>query len=370
MRSEKSPSASGRSVFNTLASNGTVNSVERKNKPLIIVKGNGSKIVSEKQLRRRTAKKIITQKLCLSFVDIAKKKNELTPQLKKKIWNTWHCQNKIHRANGKLYGEYCKNRICPICCGNRRAELIRKYKPVFKVWQAEGNKLQFVTLTVKSPPASRIKLILEDGVLKAFRIILERHRKHNQRKKGGRLMGVRTLECNFNPIKRTYNVHLHLIVKNKEMAEIFISSWMELWSRKNKTSPIRFVNRGAQVYREIGNLEKDLVEVIKYGTKIFTPTNPMLRKVKGTPHRIYARALYNIQKALKGHNIFEKFGFNLPDEVKKKEGKIKILDQYDNLKYQSKQGHWINPETNEKLIDYTPEPKLIDLLENMDTDLE
>jgi hypothetical protein len=308
--------------------------------------------------------------LCLSFVDIAKKKKELTPQLKKRIWNTWHCQNKIRRADGKLYGTYCKNRICPICCGNRRAELIRKYKPVFKTWQDEGSKLQFVTLTVKAPPASRIKLILEDGVLKAFRIILERYRKRNQRGKGSPLMGVRTLECNFNPIKRTYNIHLHLIVKNKEMAEIFISEWMELWSRKNKTSPIRFVNRGAQDYREVGNLEKDLVEIIKYGTKIFTPTDPKKRKIKGTPHRIFARALYNIQTALKGHTIFEKFGFNLPDEVKNNGGEMKILSQYENLTYQPKQGNWINPETNEKLIDFTPEQKLIDLLENINTVLE
>jgi len=64
------------------------------------------------------------------------------------------------------------------------------------------------------------------------------------------------------------------------------------------------------------NLENALIEIIKYGSKIFT--EPDLKK-KGnlkTPPKIYDRALDNILVAMKGKRIFERFGFNLPEKHK------------------------------------------------------
>jgi plasmid rolling circle replication initiator protein Rep len=35
-------------------------------------------------------------------------------------------------------------------------------------------------------------------------------------------MGIKSLECNFNPKTRTYNAHFHFIVPSKEIAEMLI----------------------------------------------------------------------------------------------------------------------------------------------------
>ncbi len=45
-------------------------------------------------------------------------------------------------------------------------------------------------------------------------------------------MGIKSLECNFNPITKKYNPHLHLIVASKEMADILIKEWLTLCTRQ------------------------------------------------------------------------------------------------------------------------------------------
>lgn len=100
-------------------------------------------------------------------------------------------------------------------------------------------------------------------------------------------MGIKTVECNFNPKNRTYNPHLHLIVPGKQMAETIIDEWLNLWTEK-------FTHRDAQNLRKVADKEKDLIEVIKYETKVFTePDGKKSRGKKGTA-KIYSRALDNI----------------------------------------------------------------------------
>ena len=55
---------------------------------------------------------------------------------------------------------------------------------------------------------------------KAFSIIKERCKKRHQRGTGIQLIGIKSLECNFNPQKKTYNPHFHIIVPNKEIATL------------------------------------------------------------------------------------------------------------------------------------------------------
>ena len=40
--------------------------------------------------------------------------------------------------------------------------------------------------------------------------------------KGIEFVGIKSLECKFNPINKTYNPRLHIIVANKEMADILV----------------------------------------------------------------------------------------------------------------------------------------------------
>ena len=92
---------------------------------------------------------------------------------------------------------------------------------------------------------------------RAFRIINARIKKRNQRGKGPKIMGIKSLECNFNPKTRTYNPHYHLIVPSWEVAILLKKEWMQLWTK-------RFTNGWAQDIRKIENNIDGLIEVVKY----------------------------------------------------------------------------------------------------------
>jgi hypothetical protein len=323
--------------FNTLAQSET--------KQSIIVLGNGSDLTDDKGLKNQSKKKMITNALVLSLIDVAKAKGN--SEMVKSLWNTYHCRAKIYSSSGKLYGKYCKNRFCTVCCGNRKAELIRKYLPVLKAW----NEPQFVTLTVKATSAKRLNLILK-GVLRAFREIERKLRKQYDRGNGIKLIGIKSLECNYNPKARTYNPHLHLIVQTQKMAEVLVCEWLKKWTR-DYTSP------KAQMIIPINDREKTLIEIIKYGTKIFTEPDPNTRSSKNDS-AIYTAALYNILMSMKGIRLFDRFGFNLTKDVYPKTNKESVLD-YETWDYNPSLNDWEN-EGNEKLTGYLPSSELIGLL--------
>jgi len=141
-------------------------------------------------------------------------------------WNTYHCQTELITANGRVYGNYCKNKWCNLCCAIRKAKIINTYLPIIKEWEDP----YFVTLTVRSVKAHKLKKWIKKGLLKYLDVILEKYRVREKRGTGKRLVGIRSLECNYNPIKKWYNPHLHLIVVNREMAEFFVDEWLERWT--------------------------------------------------------------------------------------------------------------------------------------------
>lgn len=130
----------------------------------------------------------------LNLIKIAQENGE--PVLEKAFWNTYYCQQNLISVDGKFYGKYCKNRFCSLCCSVRKAEMINKYHLVMKNWKAP----YFLTLTVKSCKADKLGVYIR-GFIKAIKRIIEKYRKRYQRGKGMKLIGVRSLECNFNPKK-------------------------------------------------------------------------------------------------------------------------------------------------------------------------
>jgi hypothetical protein len=96
--------------------------------------------------------------MTLSLIDVAKENKDFDRL--KGYWNTYHCQSKIYTANGKLYGRYCKNRCCLLCCSIRKADIMNRYLPIIKTWENP----HFVTLTARSVPlkslAKRMKSLL------------------------------------------------------------------------------------------------------------------------------------------------------------------------------------------------------------------
>jgi Replication protein len=336
---------SSQGTFNTLAQSET----ETYGKPAIILTGVGSDLNNSKALKGRAKRKLITQKMILGLVDVSNNKGN--HRSKRSYWNTFHCQNKIQTAKGRLFGKYCKNRYCTLCCCIRKANIINRYLPVIQNWEEP----YFVTLTIRSVPMHKLKPVI-NSMQKGFTRIIAKYRKKNQRGNGLKLMGVKSLECNFNSRRKTYNPHFHLIVPNRKTANILIKEWLTT-SKPGWNLPV------AQNMSKVFNNQTALLEVVKYGSKIFTdPDLKKKEKSKGAK-KICVAALDNIFNAMKGLRIFERFGFNLPEKNSVNPGGISIVKEYDEWIFDLKQFDWINYE-GKKLTDFNPPMQLIELLNN------
>ncbi|GAA3515309.1 hypothetical protein GCM10022393_31620 [Aquimarina addita] len=86
---------------------------------------------------------------------------------------------------------------------------------------------------------------------------------------------------------------------------------MRLWTPK-------FANRKGQNIQQVTDLENGLVEIIKYGSKIFTEPDLKKRQKETNTAQIYIKALDTMLMAMKGKRIFDRFGFNLPKQKKNK----------------------------------------------------
>ena len=337
-------------VFNTLALNGT----DKKGSALriepIVVPGEGSKIMDANTMKRRAKRKLITKSIMLSLVDVATVKN--APDRVKSYWNTWHCLDRIVRSDGRIYGKYCKNRFCLLCADVRKAKIINRYMPEIKDWERPC----MTTLTVRAVPKRQLKGRIEE-MLMHFQRIVDKYNKRYRRGKGIKLMGLRSLECNFNATNRTYNPHFHILVPNPEVGVALMEEWKLAWSGPDS------VSSAAQQTKSILNREQGMKEVVKYFAKIFSLPNPSKRNKK-QDHYIYANALDNIIEALQGHHTFNSFGFKLAKSLQREHGKITLLEEYQNMKYDLEKADWVASESVEGLTGFIPDAELSMILED------
>lgn len=338
----------------TLAQSKTQNSVNYTDS--IAITGNGTDIINNPSLTNRAKRKTITRAMMLALIDVAKEKEEHGRV--QAYWNTYHCQNTMYSVGDKLHGKYCKNRFCTVCLAIRKADTINRYYPELRKWE----EAHFVTLTIKAVKEKSLKKHT-DGMMRAFNLIKQRCNKRYQRGKGIKLIGVKSLECNFNPITKTYNPHFHIIVASKEIADLIKKEWLLQWKHNKKL----FTSPKAQHIRKVESMEHDLIETIKYGSKLFTEPDVKKKKTDNTPPKIYAYALDNIFVAMKGIRIFERFGFNLPPK-EKTTSNTKFVDNYIEWEFLANSTDWVNTETGECLTGFIQPPELSYLLnECLDT---
>ena len=330
----------GRTNFNTLAQSGTPTKLKKPKQ----ISGLGSDIQDKSVVKNKGKKMFITQSIVPHLLDIARKKGD--KEMEKTLQLTQNCLNNLILFDNKLYGHYCKNRMCIVCQGIRKAKMINDYLPVIKNWPNP----KLVTLTAKSCYAKGLKSRML-AMKRAFRRIKARCKKRHQRGKGPKFMGIKSLECNFNPTERTYNPHFHFIVPNWEIAFLLKREWMQLW-------PQRYRNGWAQDIRPIKDNLNGLIEVIKYGSKIFTEPDPNRKTEKKASHYVYVSALYNILSAMRGHRLFDRFGFDKPKKETKSKTKTPEVIDYDELTYHPEILDWRNDETGKALSRYIPDPEL------------
>jgi len=313
--------------------------------------GTGSEIEPEKT-RRWAKRKTITLSLILHLIDIAKRKDRSAKYIKS-LWNTYHCLNNIKTSGNLLFARYCKNRFCLNCAAIRKAELINKYLPIVNTWPDP----YFVTLTIKAIPAYSLKEYIKNGMVRGFKLLLDKLRKRHERGQGKKIMGIRALECNFNPIKQTYNPHYHIIVPDKETADLLVKEWMLLWTDKHTIIY-------SQNTRPVKDTEKDLIEVIKYGTKIFTDPSMKKGRKKKTTHFVYISAMDNILNAMAGIHQFEQFGFKVPKTTGYKTAP-ETSGKIEEWTYDIGQSDWANNEDdNQFLLDFELDEDIIEILVN------
>ncbi len=104
----------------------------------------GTDLNEKETLLGRAKRKVITQIMMLKLIEIAEENGDF--DRKKSYVDSYYCQQELVIADGRLFGKYCRNRFCTLCCSIRKAEIINKYYPVMKKWEDPF----FLTLTVKS----------------------------------------------------------------------------------------------------------------------------------------------------------------------------------------------------------------------------
>lgn len=107
MKTEADYRVSDEGRIYTLAESGTKKNGEMPS--IALVSGKGTDILNNPTLANRARRKLITRKMVLSLIDVAKEKGEL--ERVQAYWNAYHCLNNLIVANSKMYGRYCKNRF-------------------------------------------------------------------------------------------------------------------------------------------------------------------------------------------------------------------------------------------------------------------
>ncbi|MBN2639420.1 MAG: protein rep [Bacteroidales bacterium] len=351
---ERVPSVKKSFRQSSLDTLGQLGTTKKMKIPLELI-GRGTDASDNQTLRRKAKKKLVTNKVVLPLIDYARSKGN--EDMVRSLWNTYHCQERLILSENIMHGVYCKNRICTVCNGNRKAEMINKYLPIVETWSDP----HFITLTAKSCFANQLYDRMRN-TKRAFKIIADIIKKRHQRGKGPKLVAIKSLECNFNPYKRTYNPHFHILVPSIEVAEIVLQEWLRTWTGK-------YAQLIAQKIRKVEDRERDLIEVVKYGSKILTEPNPnnKIERRKIT-RRVYIAALYNILRAMRGLRLTDTYGFELP-KSKTKTKSVTVFD-YDELSYDMEMMDWVNEDTGETLSNYEPDPELLHILnKNIETEL-
>src|SRR6185312_1359992 len=293
------------SSFNTLGISGT----PPKNGREIWVMGKGIDLGNLTAMERRAKRKLLTKTMMMLLLEIAKEDENW--KWHARFESTLHCQDEQTTADNRAYTDfYCKQRCCLMCLANRKAQIINSYLPIVE----DMADPHFVTLTVVSVKKEDLDKRV-DEIAEAIRTLIARYKKRHQRDKQIKFYGLWSLESNFNPLWLTYNPHIHLILPSEYAAQTFRSDWIEYWKEKGVK-----IDEAAQDYRRVKrNRTKDLIEIVKYGSKIFTEPDIAKRmkyKLPRKPSFLYVRALYNILKAMDGHDVFNTFGFTLPKREK------------------------------------------------------
>ena len=276
-----------------------------------------------KPLDKRASSKYFTNKLAIALAD---RKGELEQYYR----NAFYCNHVLTQAGEKITGKYCKTRICNTCNRIRMANLIEGYSPILEKY----TDLQFVTLTIPNVSASELKSSIS-LMGKSFVKLLDRFRK-----RGIRPNGLRKLEITYNARRKDYHPHYHLIVSNKDVAQMIVAEWIKHNPAADiKAQNIRVVTSGS--YKEL----------FKYAAKVVT-------KINGK-QVIILDAVDTIIQSLYSRRIIQPFGDIRKqiaediEDIDELQSDLYDIPYYELMSWTWRGEDWVN-EYGECLTGYTP----------------
>ncbi len=204
-----------------------------------------------------------------------KKLLQLNSPIYRQYERTLLCGSRVTLKNGEVKSQFCGKRWCPVCSANKQGEMINGYQQAFQ----EMQEPMFLTLTLPAVTAPNVKNTIQEMPI-TFRQI-----KDSIRKQGVKLRGIRKIECNYNPKRKTFNPHFHIIVEGIIEAETLVNYWL-----KYNTNTVPEA-------QNIQQADKDsLKELVKYTTKTIVGK------------KFYPEATDTINRALKGVRTFQAYG--------------------------------------------------------------
>lgn len=294
-------------------------------------------ISDKKTLVKRARRKYFTRSMILKLVDAANRRKDI--DMAKAYWRAYHCANVVYiDALGKGTSTYCKCRWCLVCASIRTAVHINRYVEYVDSWTDS----KFLTLTNVTCKDSQLEVTIEN-MISFFSSTLEKYRVRRFRgTTDHKLVGIRKLECTYNPKTDKYHPHFHIITKDKLTADILLSEWMD----KHKTAKI-----SAQDIRNTNDGSK--MELLKYETKVLYSV--------GDGRRIYPRSLDWIYKCIKGKHTLSKFGFFLKSSDYVDDPTVRAMI-VDHAKWNQGKSDWILYSDDSALSGYIPCNGTVDLL--------
>lgn len=280
------------------------------------------------ELRKKAKRKALT-------VFLAGKLIGLETDNIKAYRNMFYCNSALQQEGQELKEvTYCKNRFCAVCGAIKTANLINGYMPELQ----KMNDPQFMTLTIKAVEGRFLKTAIN-----RMNSVMRKIQKHLTKYDKIKLYGLRKLECNYNPERKTYNPHYHFIIEGKHHAELLLERWMQF-------NPYNDM----QGQKIIPADPDTMIELFKYATKIIAKDG-----------LVYPLQLDVIYTALRNKRTIQPMGIKKQVDEDAREKTI-----YENLEpandtwiWKQEVYDWINTATGEFLTGYVPDKDLKMLFE-------
>ena len=238
--------------------------------------------------------------------------------IKKKYWNTYHCNRVLLQEGNTFKGSLCRKRWCAHCCRIKTAEMTNGYKQPLQ----ELGALYFITLTRPNVKARQLSAEIKK-MTKGFQRIKDNLRKNY----GIKLNGIRKIEVTYNEIEDTYHPHFHFIQSDYNASMKLQELWLAQFSNaKLIAQDVRAINT---------NNDDSFIELFKYATKETTKSGKQYT----------GEVLHTIYSALEGKRIYQTYG------------KLKKFKEPLEAKSDASQITWIEPNESiwlfeDDLIDY------------------